>query len=127
MTLGPGFGGRGLERVRSSRRRHPGVSLRNRSGPRTVPATGWAAEFSARIRAASACAAAFFAESVGGGGAPNSLRNTTSGFWSRLSENDAEIAIRYGLNSAVSLNVLPWKSEYWLEKSNPGRRSERSE
>src|SRR5215831_7188184 len=127
MTLGPGFGGRGLERVRSNRARQPGVWLRKRSGPRTVPATGCAAAFSARTRDASASAAAFFAESVGGGGAPNSFRNTVNGLLSRLNVNDAEIDVRYGLSSAVSLSVLPRNKEYWLEKSKPGRRSERSE
>ena len=48
--------------------------------PRTVPATGCAAAFSALMPADPASLAAFFAESVGGGGAPNNLRNTVNGF-----------------------------------------------
>src|SRR5262249_50214938 len=94
---------------------------------RTVPATGWAAAFSALILAAALSAAAFFAESVGGGGPPKILRSAVSGLLSRLKLKPADMAMRYGLNIAVSLVVLPRKSEYVLEKSNPGRRSERTE
>src|SRR5689334_16760406 len=97
----------------------------NRSDPRGVPSTGCAAADCALSASEFAFAASARSESVGT--RPNSLRNTVKGFWSRLSENDADTDVRYGENSAVSLSVLPRKSEYWLEKSNPGRRSDRSE
>ena len=58
---------------------------------------------------------------------PNKRVSAANGFCSRLRRNDAAMFVRYGLNSAVSLSVLPKKSEYVLEKSKPGKRSERSE
>src|SRR6185437_10871056 len=46
---------------------------------------------------------------AGGAALPNSRANATNGLSVRLMLKLAEMPVRYGLNFAVSLSVLPWK------------------
>src|SRR5437868_6714824 len=112
----PPTGGRGRDDESVSERRQPcDGGTTNRSPLVLTPATGCAAKSRAaaasRLESPVVSAGATGACCAVGAALPKSFVRTANGFWSRDSVSDAVMPSRYGLNTAVSLVVLPWKSE----------------